>query len=339
LAYLLDDLPAAERAAIEERLESDEDWQAELERLRECLAAGGEPCQCSEQPPADLVARTCSLVQHLDCDDWAARHNSPPSPNALAPMSSVTPSCGGGGRWSLADLAVAAGVMCILAALAMPALQDARNQARGVTCQDNLRYVGAELFKFQLRQNHRLPQLGPDDPAGKYSVLLVSRGGVDAQDLSRHLVCPDSALAEAIAAGKVIVGIPELQQWNAASANQRAEWARTMGGDYAYNFGAFVGDGAYRMPIFTGSRHVPVLADAPDVSDAGVKVANHGGCGQFVLFQSMCVRFRKTCQLQPRGDDIYLNDEGRHAAGADLSDVVLGRSEYLPTGRIVPIGE
>src|SRR5688572_20298550 len=63
VAYLMDDLPPERRAAVEEKLATDFEWQREKKRLEECLAACGDPCKCAEEPPQDLVEKTCTLVE------------------------------------------------------------------------------------------------------------------------------------------------------------------------------------------------------------------------------------------------------------------------------------
>ena len=46
LAYLLDDLSPADRDAVESRLAADEVWRQEFERLKDCLAGGGDRDEC-----------------------------------------------------------------------------------------------------------------------------------------------------------------------------------------------------------------------------------------------------------------------------------------------------
>ena len=76
--------------------------------------------------------------------------------------------------------------------------------------------------------------------------------------------------------------------------------------------------------------------------------ANHGGYGQNVIYQDLSARYvtelrgrdrmRDGKDRQTRTiDHLYLNDENDHAAGLGPNDVVLGRSEYTPLGRLTPV--
>lgn len=104
---------------------------------------------------------------------------------------------------------------------------------------------------------------------------------------------------------------------------------KLIGGSYAYRMGYRDENGDYRQVPFTGKARSPLMADAPGVSEAGLRSANHQGNGLNVIDQNMQVRFQTECMLE--GDNIYTNDNGEQAAGLDADDIVLG-----PVFRLAP---
>jgi hypothetical protein len=110
-------------------------------------------------------------------------------------------------------------------------------------------------------------------------------------------------------------------------------WRRIMGGSYAYQLGYVEGD-RYCAIRNEGLCRKAVLADAPSDQCKNLQSANHGGCGQNVLYQDGSVCYEKKCTLSELDDDhLFLNDDGEEAAGLDRFDTVLGRSGATP-GRV-----
>lgn len=330
IAYLLDDLSPERRAAVDAKLASDVAWQRELERLRECLAAGADPEQladdCAEPPPSDLVERTCFLVKYSD----------KLRPPTAAAFTEASPWWGGGrARWSLADLTVGGGVLLLLAALVLPAMFESRDAARRSVCQSNLQQLGAALFNYQEVRDHRLPAVGPGENAGINAVELLERGGLSRGQLTELLLCPQSQLADDVAAGRVVLVIPTRREFDAAVGEQRRAMVVTMGGSFAYRLG-YREAGALRQPRFTGEESLPLMADAPEFSAEGVRSANHAR-GHNVLYECLSVSFRTNCMLPDRRDNFYLNAENRPAAGRHRGDIVLGGSAIGPDGPLVPV--
>ena len=87
VAYLLDDLCPERRAEVERRLGHDAEWQREFERLKECFAETGDPAKCADEPPQDLVTRTCCMVEKVD------RHRQTRCAGGAA-MSAAVATCG-----------------------------------------------------------------------------------------------------------------------------------------------------------------------------------------------------------------------------------------------------
>jgi hypothetical protein len=85
-----------------------------------------------------------------------------------------------------------------------------------------------------------------------------------------------------------------------------------------------------RQIRFVGSARVPLLSDAPSAAVAGYRSANHGGCGQNVIFQDLSCRYSQLADQLDGGDHWHLNDDGQPAAGVNAQDIVLGPSEATP---------
>jgi hypothetical protein len=322
VAYLLDDLCPERRAEVERRLQSDAAWRGELERLRECLAATGDPARCVDEPPRDLVRKTCCFVERVGA-----------APASVGLTPAAARSCSGS-NWSLADVTVGGGVLLTLGMLMLPAMRESRDAARRAVCENNLRVLSSALFDYQTEHAHRLPRVAPGESSGEFVLELVESGVISREALADALVCPDSKLADDRFAGRANWHIPLRQELDAAQGDERRQLVVWLGGTYAYRSGYFDPDGTYRQVQYTGDTNEPVMADAPRISSSGVRSANHGGCGQYVMYQGHCVRFRANSDLAADVDNIYLNQDGEHAAGLDRWDVVLIKSGYGPAGRL-----
>jgi hypothetical protein len=339
LAYLLDDLPPERRAAVEEKLATDFAWQREKQRLEECLAACGDPAKCADEPPQDLVKKTCTLVESSGSHPAIKELQKTPRRNKRsAAFTADSPCLGGGVRsWSFADLTVGGGVLMLVGLLVTPAMFESREASRRTVCQNNLHTFGVALFEYQENRDHHLPEIQPGENAGRYALELLNSGLLTREQLQQLLVCPESPLADDLAAGRISLALPTRAALESASGQQLAGWLKSMGGSYAYRIGYFDEQGAYQPIIYTAEQGSPLMGDAPGLSPDGVRIVNHPG-GQNVLLQDLSVPFRAGC-VMPRRDHIYLNDDGEHAAGVGPQDIVLIRSEYGPTGPLVPVSE
>src|SRR3990172_2974710 len=120
IGYLLDALEPQEQEMVEARLTSDPQLRRDLETLSRCLTPLAVD-KAHHEPPLGLAHRTCHFV--------AVQAKTMPAP----PVVSV-PS-----RWSMADLAMAAGIFLAATLLFWTAMNQSRFAARVAGCQDNLR--------------------------------------------------------------------------------------------------------------------------------------------------------------------------------------------------------
>lgn len=312
LGYLMDALEPDERRLVEERLRDDARLQRELELLHEAL----EPLRQTEdefEPPAGLAARTSQLAAE-------GRREPAPQPAAGEPL-------GGPSRWSLMDLAVAAGIFIAAGLLFFPAIQHSRASARLTACQNNLRRLGAALTEYSgLNHNYfpAVPREGNLAAAGVYSVRLAEQGLL--KDPS-WLTCPASEQAEPVR----ILSAAEIEAARGAALRQM--W-RQMGGSYGYTFG-YVNERGYQNVRNLRRAHFALMADSPSPGGGDFASRNHGRAGQNVLYEDGHVRHLVDCVEQGRGDHIFLNDRGRVAAGTHPNDAVVGPSAAAPLGRKV----
>jgi hypothetical protein len=323
VAYLLDDLCPDRRAEVERRLADDAEWQREFDRLKECFATSSDPAKCAGEPPGDLVARTCQCVERAG--QQPTRRSARAAAFAAAPIT-----VDGGSQWSFADMAVAGGVLTVLAMLVLPALRESRDAARRSTCQNNLRMLGTALYQFQDNHGHWLPTIPPDAPAGLFAVALADDVGINRGELAQWLVCPESPMADEVFRGDVEIEIPRRAELPQLRGRDRVRVVRTMAGTIAYRVGYEDEFGQYHDVKYTGAEDEPMLADAARGADVGVRSASHDGGGQNVLYQPMCVKYRTNSDLGESLDPIYLNHLGLQAAGLGPDDVVMLGSDRQP---------
>jgi hypothetical protein len=332
LSYLLDDLNPAERAEVEAALASDPALQQELVKLQQCMG----PCEEAEPdsvPPTQLAKRTCCFVDHAIQKSQAVYHS---AAGVTKRLSENRDPCNRSRSWTMADFIGAVCVCAALGGLIIPALRDTRDMARNDTCKNNLRQLGVAAMNFSLFHEQGPPQIGPQDNAGMFVVNLVESGFLSQKEAERIVVCPDSQLAERIANGCVVIYLPARKELLAASSATRERWRKFMGGSYAYPIGYVDTAGKLQRIHFGASRVVPMVADAPSPAIAGYQSANHGGCGQNVLFQDLSCRYSNQCKCAQKKDHWYLNDAGQTAAGLHAHDTVLGGSEVVPVIKQLP---
>jgi len=328
LAYLLGDLDDEQRRRIEERLESDPIWRHEVERLRsyveEANAIGTSEV---DNPPADLVHRTCSFVKQASAQGALSPAVLPAS--LTESQDEAAPQSRG---WSLLDFAVAAGILLVIGMLLFPALQEGRDAARRLQCQEKLRSLGFALAFYAEQAGGQIPAIERHENAGMYAVKLVESGILTREQLVDLLVCPSTPLAEDIDRGVTTVHIPKRLELAEATGAQLKLLRENMGGSFAYRIGYVDKKGNYRQVQFVGRSSAPMMADKPSPAVVGFQSANHGGCGQNVLFQDQSVRYFQLCIQADRDRHWFLNEDDLPAAGKHQKDIVMIRSEATPFG-------
>jgi hypothetical protein len=311
LGYVLGALDDAERRQVEESLKTDPRMRRELARAQRSLRIL-EGTRRDYPPPPGLLERTCDLV---------ARHSRPPRRPGMTPV----PSFGaplGGTRWP--DLMMAGGVFLVAALLIMPAIHESRFQAQINACKANLRDLGVSLTNYsQFHQGYfpTVPCEGKLAAAGIFAPTLLREGFLRGW---QPLVCPSSPL------GRRIKRIPSLEELQAADEDRLVELRSQMSGCYGYSLGYTDDRGDYHSTKNLGRSLFALVADVPSADQPGFQSPNHGGRGQNVLFEDGHVGF--ACSSKPDGqaDDIFVNREGRVAAGIGPDDAVIGPSEARP---------
>lgn len=332
VAYLLCDLEPAERSVLEAELAADPQLQQELEKVRQCLASCDDDCEPgAEVPPPQLASRTCCFVDHAIQKSLALCTHSAGAKSLSANHDPVVRRQ----KWSVLDMGAAICVLLALGALVFPSLQRSRSDSRLATCQNNMHQLGAALADFSFRFDQGLPQVAANENAGVWVMNLVESGTLTAEEAQSLVVCPSGELADRVMRGCVKIVIPTRADYVAATGVERERMRRFMAGDYAYSMGYRDRQGQIRQVRFSGERFVPLLADAPSSAIAGYQSANHGGCGQNVLFQDLSVKYCKQCKCQKKLDHWFLNDEGQPAAGCHEGDVVLGPSAATPVLELI----
>lgn len=283
----------------------------QLQRDLEILARSLHPLTAdrdSYDPPAGLAHRTCEFV-------------------AVQGRAIVTPAAAVHvpGRWSFADVAVAAGIFIAAAMLFFPAMNQSRFAARVAGCQNNLRQIGVALSNYSLHHQGYFPSLENDEPAGSagiYATRLLEQGLIDNREV---LVCPASQLADNVSSFHV----PTMTELRRANGSHLARLQQQMGGSYGYNIGYRTSGGGYHATKNLNRANFAIMADMPTALPP-FHSANHGGRGQNVLFEDQHVAYMTTCKARGCDDNIYTNDAGQVDAGLHLHDAVIGHSTSKP---------
>lgn len=370
LAYLFEELSIDERREIEQRLQEDPVWRREYERLSSCLSGDDVAFErdLDDKSGTDLVRRTCCFVQQFAGETTNGGQALAKPCTWHAETDSVLGTAPG--RWRLADLALAGGALFLVASLGVPALNHYRDHARRVECQENLRFLGTVLYDYRDRHK-RFPHIRLGEHAGLYAAALAQEGGVDPQQIALRVVCPSSCLADDVAAGRVRIRIQPLAQFARVTPSLNLPAMLNMGGSFAFRVGYRDAHGAYRPLPFDEPTHEPLLADSPCSRSPDFRSANHGGCGQNVLYADVSVKFvadgpladgrmadgrlseetsAAGCKSEMPGrgsseplaapiiDNLFVNYAGQPAAGWGPDDVVLLPSDYGPAGRMTTVG-
>ena len=327
IGYLLGALEESERESVENRLEKNPKLMKDLVLVRQSL----DPlwvAQPDYDPPPHLAERTYKLIASHPAP-WAETTAKPAGKPraATSPSVDLTPEAASGG-WghlaSLADVAVAAGIVVVLFLLAFPAIHNSRFHARRFTCVDHLRQISLALTQYSETHDGYFPPVyerGKYAGAGIYAPILVSYEFVDG---SHWFVCPGSPLAD-----DPEFRVPTLDELLAASFEELARMRAKMGGSYGYNLG-FLEEGRYHTPRNLRRPRYPIISDVPSNTLPGRQSVNHGGRGQNVAQEAGTVTFCKTSTSLDRADDMFVNEQGLVAAGNHRDDAVIAPSDALP---------
>jgi hypothetical protein len=340
LGYLAGALEPYERAAVEDSLRQDPSLNDELRRVRRQLevlksdySIGGEPsdsigADADCQPPPGLADRTLRFIARFEASGAGAHAELEPSGKpkwrgeaAREPLAPATQ------PWRFVDIAVALAVCLAGAGLILPMLNISRSNARIVTCANNLREVGLAATQYSEHQNGFFPRVaekGSLAAGGIYAPTLLAGGYITDPHV---FICPGSKLADNASADDALARIPTVAEIQAASGDDLAQLHRRMGGSYGYALGYRQG-GVYRPTRNLYRETFALAADEP--SEDCSSSLNHSGKGHNVLLEDGHVVFLKTCRLDGSTDDIFTNDDGKTAAGCQVNDAVVVRSDVSP---------
>lgn len=311
LGHLIGALEDDEDDAVTARLQEDPQLREQLDALQRQLEPLSRLAR-AHNPPPGLAERTCRTV-FAQAAKSTVKLPVESCPAAAPPLRLFS--------WSDAGLVVAVAAAAVL--ILVPVIQHTRFRAQIVACQENLRCLGTALAQYSDRHNQffpRIPTKGRLAAAGIYAPTLAQEQYL--LDTARVL-CPSSPQA-----AKPNFRIPSLGELLTASSDQLPMMRSTMGGSYAYALGFWSG-GIYRDRRNRNRSNFAVLADAPDMLNAGCIGPNHLGLGQNVLFEDGHVEFLTTAIL-PNGDHLFLNTSRQLCAGIDENDCVLAPSDTPP---------
>lgn len=341
LGYLLGALESKECVEVEQAMAQDAELSAELEKMKLSLGTVGllgAPVQ--DDPPLCLAARTCEFVEQRVESSSAETVSLRASATVDRPkvtLSPVSRAEAQGSSLRKLDLFVACSVVLVGAALCFPLLFTNRFQANVNFCQNQLRQLGLALHEYSGMQPDgafpHVPASGNRSVAGIYGPTLLSNKLVLDP---RKFFCPGNA--EFASAEQELPLVPTLAELDAAVEPSLSQLQETMGGTYGYSLG-YTRDKNVLPPRNSRRAEYALLADAPHDLQPGRSSANHAGRGQNMLFEDGHVKFLKMNHSQMSEsalDDPYHNRLGIVAAGVDINDAVLGRSNDRPMPVLLP---
>ncbi|HEV8062975.1 MAG TPA: hypothetical protein VGP68_24050 [Gemmataceae bacterium] len=323
VGYLLHALDPDEQRQVERAIQEDPQLRRRLELLEQALqplAADRE----HPQPPADLRYRVLAQV--------AEDRLSQPLRLKAPPLSSE-----GVGKswWRRADVLAAAVLLIVVGPLLAPAISYAKSRYQIGQCQNNLRAFHAALMAYSNLHEGRLPRVDKDAPrnvAGVVVPILYQEGL--GRGLNVH--CPSSQTPD-----MPVYSLDELEAAYTNHADSFNSIANQLSGGYAYALG--YQDAAGQLhgvridTVLMDNDLIPVMADRPSFDQTQGVFAettpnsrNHDAKGQNVLYLGGAVRFVTSPRIGAYGDDIYLNEQNRIAAGLHRLDAVLGASDFKP---------
>jgi prepilin-type processing-associated H-X9-DG protein len=310
--FLLGEVAAEERQAVERRLREDDGWRREFQDLQDVftfLESGRE-----DYPPSgDLTARTLQAI--------AAYDDQPVTPSCTLSSRYLEAS---GSHYRPADMFCGIGICIALVLLFFPAVVNSRDLARQTVCQDHLRRLGMamQVYAEHFGTAPYIPAQGPLSFAGFVPVCLRSL----------YLITDDATLrCPSLSGNAALWRVPTIDELLTAGPADLNCLRRRAAGDYAFTLGVVV-NGRYMPARRESRRWFAWVSDAPVVLD-GVTPAVHGKRGFNVLFEDGHVQLLTSYVVPGTQDHLLRNAFGRVAAGWGKDDTVLGRSEVSPLPR------
>ncbi|OAI47762.1 hypothetical protein AYO44_08970 [Planctomycetaceae bacterium SCGC AG-212-F19] len=341
VGYLLHALDGAEHQQIEAYLRDHPEAQKRLETLRRALdplAADRDPDDL-RVPPA-LAFRTLARVAEYRCRPVPELPIAPPPAVAAGPPERRW--------WRRVDMLIAAAIAVVTGSLLFEGVGHFRASQARLDCANNMRTFHQSLLTFANVHNgafpgvpfqHRYPdpehgiRAGYDDPR-------LNVAGIFMPELRQtNALAPDASIRCPGVGNKILPQhtIDDLVQLRQRSPEEFDKAINNLAGCYAYSLGYIGPNGLhtnlYRDPDSPELANdlLPIMADkpAPHANGTPANSANHPG-GQNVLHVGGHVTFRRTPNAGIDGDHIYLNRDGKVAAGLDRWDTVLGSSADRP---------
>jgi hypothetical protein len=330
VGYVLGALDENERRQVKETLD-DPQLQHELSLLGRGIQPLSEDARHID-PPYGLAQRTCEFIEAYRTSNRASR-----SPKTNLAQDRITDDAGiSRRRWSLIDLAVAAGILLALGMLILPAVNHSRFSAQVTACQHKLQQIGRALHDYGKNHDGRIPEIpreGRLSVAGVYAPKLLEAGLVSGPEV---FICGDSRYCERRDSAR----IPKwgrLVELERSDSEELDETLAGIGGSYGYNLG-YVQDGIYHtVSLSRSSRpNYALMADTPCAKRGFSRSSNHAGNGQNVLFEDLHVDYMTDCYVPGCSDELFRNEHGDIAAGTNDRDAVIGASLASPRGNVVP---
>lgn len=298
LSYVLNLSEPDERQRLEKRLQTEPELQRQVDawrRLAAPLAADRE----DPEPLPGLAERTIEFVTLQASRSGQAtelRENISDLPaERLQALVEILDrrAMTAQSRWRRWDVAAVACMLVIFAGLVFATIPFVRQQQERIACQNQLRELHRGLEIYSDIHEGQYPQVREEPPFNTAAAVapLLQEAGAVPSNLS--FACP-------------------------ASVMMPATYAYTLG--YREPTGQLVG---LEKHSISEKDNLPILADRP-ITRTGNGVSPEHRYGQNVLFMAGHVRFCTTTKVGIGGDEIYINQFGRVAAGLHHRDTVLG---------------
>ncbi|MGF1577899.1 MAG: anti-sigma factor family protein [Gemmataceae bacterium] len=341
LGYLFNSLDTETHQAVEAHLRENPAAAQRLEKVREALLPLSWDSECEFlTPPANLTERTLQLI------------DSRPARNRTTPVVPLPPPKEGMFGWVVQriDLVVALVIVVASAGAFFPWLYSVKQLNERVLCQRNLLLicrgitayrdqvghfpsVAEETWKVKSGTKKQPWKIQPEKRvAGMVLPMLVYGAFLES---GCSYCCP------AAPPGTRIASTEEVKDMTAKdmARDEFAEQAKRISPCYGYSLGYRTtagGSTKYLAPEPVAEPAESMVALVSDRPPEGTHLANmknspnHGWAGQNVGYQDGSVKFAKSRTVGISGDDIFLNSEGKMAAGTDSHDTVIGFSGATP---------